>query len=469
MASDFYGLLLSVALQARGSGGTFRAPFWFRDASQRLPLDRNFVSEVNIKYGLSLVPKLTVTLTPPYEDALTFLDSQLIEFGESTLEAQVGWVGTNDVLLSPVFSGLLLKPEVSLGTDISITLNAQGVGTFNVHSDGNLQELNGTREAILRTILRRDGRSMDLDVSAVRRADQRVQRAFFQDDLNISQGTHTDWQMLSQLVWEAQCWYFVESVEGRTRVKIVPRYSTFTDETAFRGWLYAFGSENGQFGYKQDGKLVLPIFSASTNSAGQYLPAEVLPAAVTNRGIDNRTRQPTTATSSAANTRVASGGPGGHHPQERPGGSNVRPTAPTAGGENALIVPGEAADSLAQSQRQSAYEEFRNRIGIQLEIETLGIPDILPGQTFAVKGLGRRIDSPAKYLVLEVEHSAGGSGFTTKLKLVSNLTFAQTERSIVSATGNHAIAEHNEGRNARDRVPMAVREEAELQAALRGL
>lgn len=470
--TDFLGSFFAVTLVARGARGGFRAPFWTRDASQRLAVDRSYVTEVSVKYGLSLVPTISVTLKPSYREAIEFLDSQLIEFGESLLEVQYGWISPSGrARLSPVFSGLLLKPDVQLGTDMSITLKAQGIGTFNVHSDGVLQALNGTRESILRTLLARDGRALDLDVSAVRSAGPEVQQAFFRDDLNISQAGRTDWQLLSQLVWEARCWYFLETRNGRQTVRVVPRFASFTDDTAFRGTLYAFGAPNGRYGYDVGTELALPILSVSTNSAGQYLPAETLPSAVTTRGVDPRTGQVSSETTGAAQA-VTSGGAGGHHPQERTA-AGVRPTSPTQTGSNALVLPGDSADSIARTQRESAYEDFRNRIGIQLDVETLGIPDLLPGQTFAVKGLGRRIDGPARYLVLEGEHKCGTGAYKTSLKLVSNLTFAQSQRSAVNATGNAAIAAHNEGSVARNRELMrsvdAAREDAEFRSALAGL
>jgi hypothetical protein len=80
-----------------------------------------FVQEITIETQLAHLPIITVQLNPPYRDAINFLE---VQFGYISSTTGAG------ALVSPVYSGVLLKPEVALGQDVTITLNAQGVSGF---------------------------------------------------------------------------------------------------------------------------------------------------------------------------------------------------------------------------------------------------------------------------------------------------------------------------------------------------
>jgi hypothetical protein len=83
-------------------------------------------------------------------------------------------------------------------------------------------------------------------------------------------------------------------------------------------------------------------------------------------------------------------------------------------------------DDAAKSAFQADF-----KMGIKLQIQTLGIPDILPGDVVAVRGVGARFDW--NYGVFVVRHFIGSSGFTTELELVSNT--AAILASLVPAQG----------------------------------
>jgi phage protein D len=61
-------------------------------------------------------------------------------------------------------------------------------------------------------------------------------------------------------------------------------------------------------------------------------------------------------------------------------------------------------------------------MGVKLDIETLGIPDLLPGDVVAVRGIGKRLASESgNFGVQKVTHTVGGSSYTTKLEVLSNV------------------------------------------------
>jgi hypothetical protein len=57
-------------------------------------------------------------------------------------------------------------------------------------------------------------------------------------------------------------------------------------------------------------------------------------------------------------------------------------------------------------------------MGIRLDVETIGIPEIFPSDLVSIQGLGDRINAP--YLVMKVIHTYTASGFGTSLQLISS-------------------------------------------------
>jgi hypothetical protein len=75
----------------------------------------------------------------------------------------------------------------------------------------------------------------------------------------------------------------------------------------------------------------------------------------------------------------------------------------------------EGSKDLAKEQMQAEFRRAKDSSGIVLEVETLGMPEILPSNVVDVTGMGKRFDS--KYTVFSVTHSLGSAGSSTKLEL----------------------------------------------------
>src|SRR5271169_5576592 len=103
---DFYGVQLSGKIIVPNKNGTppQEWPLWlgagFNDprfppaGSGSLPYaltDLAFVQEITVQIGLALNSKVTLTLTPPLEEALEIIHSPLINWGGSLLEVQIGY------------------------------------------------------------------------------------------------------------------------------------------------------------------------------------------------------------------------------------------------------------------------------------------------------------------------------------------------------------------------------------------
>lgn len=487
---DFYSPFVSATIIT--SAGQ-RVPLWMVQGQQAATptmlaqRDRPYLQEVSVKLNLGGMPVITARLTPTYEQGIEYLNTSLSDWSQSLLEVVMGYAtgGTGGgSVLGPAYAGLLLKPEIQIGSDISVTLNAQGAGNFSLTSAGSTETLAGTREQIINLLLRGPSAvnpsRMRLDLTEVRRSeDPDVQRAFFTDQLSLPLGGRTAWQHVSSLIWETRCWMYVDG----DVVRVYPRSFAFTQPPKYFLAAFRFGTA-GELGPAAQ---VFPILSASSPTMGAYLPAGV--TALATPGTNPRTRE---ASGTQFNERNA--------PGARTQDGIARPNTGARGmspgqnnGQGAVangvqVMPVEAAETTADTQAAAARAEWEaqgSSVGIRLELETLGIPDLVPGDVVTVQGLGIRVDG--NYATMEVTHTASTSGMTTKMTAVKNVesilqqgerVVGQVNRSMASpqvagpARGSaearawaretvRMVADANQS-NAGDSV-------ASLQAALRGI
>jgi len=140
MAIDFFGVALSGRIRQfpAGSGQKGETIELWVQSEQRSALSDfralAFVSQVTVEHRFGDNVKLAMVLTPPFEDGLDLLQSELVRHGVGRLEVEFGYsTGTSSgggatAFSQLTFSGMLQKPDVAMGSDITITLNALGVG-----------------------------------------------------------------------------------------------------------------------------------------------------------------------------------------------------------------------------------------------------------------------------------------------------------------------------------------------------
>ena len=393
-----------------------RVPLWFAPPGQR-PRGRAhsfpFVTSVVVKIGLSNIPIVTVQLTPPYGDAIAFLDSALIEWGTAKLEVQLGYAtGLQGPVVTPVYSGILLKPDVTYGADATITLNAQGLSTFNITSQSSGRLLRGTRQAIVERLLRGpdplNPRELYLDDTEMARAPAEVRAGWAGRTIEIQQAGVSDWQWVLTLVWECRAAFYVL---GNT-IKVFPRDTRATESPTRRFVFYNI--PNGQLGPSAAAGPTYPILGVSSPSSGIYLPGYLRGSVL--QGASSETRGGDRRVVDDSTVRMGRTGSGGVNERPSPANPGRGPQA-----EGLEVFPGQPADARVREQVNAAQLDFAQRAGIKLEVDSLGVPDILPGETVSVAGLGVRIDGP-NYMVFDVAHTIDGSGFGTHLTKYANVS-----------------------------------------------
>lgn len=402
---------MSAAILTEGGD---RIPLWFQGSTQRsrssgqsLP----FLAELTVRFQLANIPIITARLTPPYEDAISILDSEYVEWRNAKLEVQFGYTaGTSQgTVLSPVFSGILLKPEIQNGQELSITFNAQGVSTFNLPTQSGLRFLQGTRREIVLRLLRgpdpANPRRINIVDDEMRRAPEEVRRGWFESQIEVQQGGMSDWQWILTLIWECRAFFYIID----DSLQVFPRDTRSTAPVSRVFALYDF--PDGQIG---PGSGTYPILTINSPSMGIYLPGYLKGSVL--QGVNPTTRQ--TETRVVDDSTVRSGRTGRGGASQAPSSANPGANPQNDGLE---VVPGQPADRRLQEQVAAARSDFEQRAGIKLETGTICVPDMLPGEIVGVRGVGRRLSGP-NYMVFDITHTLGVGGASTNFTSYANIS-----------------------------------------------
>ena len=368
-----------------------------------------YLTSMNVTLNQGYVAQISATLNPPYLEGRKLLDSSVVEYGASHLEVQFGYSAgrgnSSMIAISPTFKGLITKPDISFGTDITIQFNAQGTGGYTLGTTGKtgVESAPQTYQDYLQSIC--DKLKLRLDASAVLE-DSDAFNLFSVVSRVFSYGNETYYSIIYEAARACACYvYFTDDT-----VRIVPMKQVLNSEPVAEFVLFDFvdgriGPEFGRY----------PILSVSTEHAGIFLDQTT--RKIIQSGLDPKTGKVKTNEVSPGKTPVATNTDGDLQPKDTPTGvpadsvGESRSTRPTE--------EGDATQKQMAADFQSVYGS--GTMGIQLEIETLGIPDILPLQNIKVTNVSpKRIDG--NYTVLTVKHSLSSSGFTTNLTVIQNAT-----------------------------------------------
>lgn len=422
MAYDFYNPVLSARL-VTNKGEII--PLWMGlDSPSKGPVlaaldsagvrSLPFVSEIRVEVSLGYLSNITVTLTPPYEAARAILDADpsIAEWGQSRLEIQFGYGGDPSVL-SPVFKGLTLKPEVSLGSEITITLRAQGPAAFSASRQESNLTGTKTRRAWIKTLAAGshlgDTRSVEVDFSDADK-DPKA-KALLDAEVEISQSFHSDYWMVWKLVKESKCWLVEEGGTWRVISRRSARLGKPQIRLAFRD--FPQGKLGPDIG-------IYPILSVSSPSMAMFIPGAMRGAVL--RGLSSKDKQlveksvaPVSSsplTQNHTTVSVEATAQGKQAPPENenfPGGKS---------GSGGTFHFGDPTMDKVVSQAKTELEVATSLMGIPLNVETVGVPEIHPGQIVQVTGVGKRFDG--NYYITKMEHVVGTDGFSSSLEMISN-------------------------------------------------
>jgi hypothetical protein len=395
-----------------------------------VPFDLPYLQEVSVSLGLGLIPEIKAVLNPPHHEAQKILDSPLLEWVVNTIEVQLGYSAGGNVAMSPVFVGTLLKPDIELGEEITITLNAQGVGGFAfLRSESRKVYKKKARIDIIRELLRgfdtKEPRAIKIKnmVKSGSESDKKLK-----EKISFSQAGKSDFLAVSHLLNDCKCWSAWEGVDKNDKgVDIFVIYSREERMKQIPSRIFSFFEyAQGNMGPNAGAKAVYPILGLSSPTSAIYLPGAAKGIASSN--IDSKTRKAKVEVITDKTAKEPRVGTGGGEIKS----SKRNPKVDEKTGEGAFHIAVEGND-FAKAALEGEFSRMSQAMGITLEIDSVGIPDLLPGEVITTHGLGQKRGLSGNYSVMKLNHTWGTSGSSTNFECVSNT--AKLFKDVIKAFG----------------------------------
>lgn len=396
-----------------------------------------FLTELTVEMNLGQIPKITAVLGPPLTDTIKLIDTDLLEIGSNRLQVMLGYASGGDG--KPViqqFEGMLSElPHVSIGAACSVSIVAQGFNGAMASTTQTAGETfkDMTRLEMIQAIGDKYGFEFNIDDAA---SDSDAFNSLTATKLTRTLGWQTPLWFLTQLLTEARCfmiWNGQPSPNSKQQIRVMSRIAAFArQQPVCILSLFNFGS--GEF----LGKNVFPILGLQT-TPGLIFTTGI--QKVVMREVDVKKKTLSSKEVTAKDAQVGQTAPG---PIDAKGGESplIPEATVTWGGQH---VAGDPADTSAIESATSFFDVKGLSVGVPLDIDTIGLPNIVPGMLVQVRGLGKKLDN--NYMVFNVTHTLNTSGYTTHLHIIANTQAAleAQARNLDPGTQNTNVAKEDGG------------------------
>lgn len=448
MAIDFFGVMLKGRIRQfpHGASANGRTVELWTEPQESTLTDLKalaFVSQLTVDYTFGETVKLAMVLTPPYEDGLALLQSELIRFGVGRLEVEFGYTtgtktGGGAITGSQLpFSGFLQKPDVSIGKDITITLNALGVG-YQLNVVGGTESRtwpNGTTwaeavEATLKKYVQEDGSANSLDISNLYSDisdEQKDSDDFFSAPVVdvkhvkidapapigvITKGPRNDWWFVRETIEN----FGFDMVMVGNEIRIISKTSYF--ESQYGGDV----STRKHFvlrGNVDPTRNMFPVLSFSSSQEGPWLVPGIGKLVMHDWPVAKGKKEPD-INETHAGTEASGAGAEGKVGQVVDTGEIVDSVASGEVIQAGANVPGDPNSSEDRRKAAGLWKDLQMSNGITGEFTTIGVPGLKPGEAVQVSGFEKfGSTDPDKalfngvYGIQSVRHQIGIGGWTT--------------------------------------------------------
>ena len=465
MANDFFGVEINAWIETFDPiGGVTEFHLWNPsvEAPNQLPEELKalsslaYVSEVQIALRLGITSEVSLTLTPPFDEGIALINSPLIQWGVGRLNVQVGYSTGSGERASKVFGGLLQKPEVRIGTDIVISLNALGVGyqlaaADAIRADQEQVRSGKTYAEVIEMLLSRYGNAFDLSELwsdfGVKTAigEQGVDHPLFKaptgKPVPKKDGkVHQDVQSIT--FSNKNDWFFINDIIGKHGLRLE------IDDKVIRirnpGKFLDLNNEKKNYkkfflrGITDPSRNLYPALSIESPSSFVWLRHGMGKQYSSGVSAD-RNIVSYEANDKTSPARVSGGGTWN---TERKIGNVLQNLS--------VVHPGDP--ETMKGIISGEYQNQNWKKGIHLYIDTVGIPSLEPGELVFFSGSGTDINKgngvfDGHYGVTEVNHSIGIGGFTTRFLGIGNFIPKQFKEIYQKAEENSTAAEAEAAHN----------------------
>lgn len=370
-----------------------------------------YLSSMTVSMSLGKIPQIEITMTPPLDEARKIVDSTIIEYAVSAIEVEFGYsTGLDGRVVSPRFQGIMQPPNVSFGTDVSITLKGQGTAGYYLGATSSAKT--SPKQSRLKHIqdLVKDLPQVQFDLGKCQISDAAKKR-LQEEEVVLANSGKSYLHLIFLLAQQVGCWVQMSDKDDGFSYIILVSQNVLTKNppiAVLALFDFPYGSE---IGTPVGARGVFPIMSVSVQEqAGLFLGpwSKMLRAP----SVDPTTLEDKPDTEAKPGDKTSVSGPKG---KDQIGVKNESDSVSAV-----VFQPPENGSSDKQTDLETTVDMLSNTnsIGLQLEVETLGIPDAVPAQIFQVQGLGERLNG--YYTLFEITHSISSSGYTSSLKLVQN-------------------------------------------------
>jgi hypothetical protein len=453
MALDFLGTFIRGQIRRFGLQDEAPIELWTDSGHPDLKA-LSFVSEMTVTTKMGLNSEISILLSPPFDDGIKLLNSDLIKWGIGHLTVSFGYTtGSRDRSLA--WSGLLMTPDVQIsGTDISITLKATGVGYpmsvagSVVTKDYTGKAYNEVAEDILRKYSKSKLFTLDEDKLypdfTAQEMNPETGHPFFKipkrvirgvkahskplspfqqgtarfkitdatddvpekeevtEDMPILKGPRNDWWFLTSILR----YNGLSLIVSGEQVQIRQPDKVFQDRLKTKkifGLRAKIDTDRG----------IYPILGFSSPTTAVFLSPGVGGYIASDVGTSKAT------VSVEANADTTDTGTG----TDNPSPSDVTTNTAEGGLDAKENLPADPESIHADAIRGS-FNDVKNRRGVEITVESLGLPDMLPEDICVITGFSLIEGQPGlydgEYRILEVSHRIGTSGFTTTFKALGS-------------------------------------------------
>jgi len=371
------------------------------------------LQEVLIEWqGMSYM--MTINLSPNYDDAIKIVDSYLIQTGVTFVVVKMGFRTSGSGPIEQVFNGVIETVDFSIGTEISLTLHTVPMPMVAAkQQESNKQNKqepwNSMSPFDIIKELWEGKKQGDLQykVQVVPEdSDPAIQLLKTKMD-SYSRGSQTDWAIIKKLTEVNHC---VVVADGSTLSidSVLRSMGEAPPISSFR--LFSGGMLGGD-------TYAYPITSVSLKSSDMF--ARTLQGRLI-VGYDPKTGNPLKKTIGLPDSDESGKDVGaqGLPKDAKKSGGGPAPDAsvvPEGGAGTTLAKDPSDKTELRRASLARAINAWKAQ-GIELEIETLLIPHLLPHVSIDVSGLGGRIDG--RYWISKLFFQVGPDGGLTRFECV---------------------------------------------------
>jgi hypothetical protein len=208
------------------------------------------------------------------------------------------------------------------------------------------------------------------------------------------------WFYVVDMAIACGCWVTLTTKDdGTPVVKLTAVNAVLSKEPSLKFRFYDFPL--GQLSAKTG---VFPILGISTPTTSVFMSGAA--AALRTMSYDSKTREikADVIDDSTVSSKRTGDGTASTKTEAQPGSFH----------------PANVADPVDKTKADEFFKQMQGTQGVQIEVETIGIPTLVPGAFIEVAGVAKRLNQ--NYIVDTVEHSVGSGGYTTKFTAYANVS-----------------------------------------------